>query len=832
MKKKRRHHDYILPVEQFENQSNFGKKEVHHPDALSPDEILRDKNEEYQENTALQSLIKKMTVNEEPKPESTEEPPVPQEAKEETTSEAIKTEPAAKSLLDKCMPYIIDDEGNDASVNKEPLYKLESVAEILKADSKRTLEKLSREYGITFDEEPVSPAVTVNEEPEPQPIEEEIEEIPEAEEDKIQVISDIDIPDSPFYEIDSKEPAIEETVTFTPITDKAEKKSKIIISTHTKPLDFTGELLKIKEKPVKEAAEVQLEKSEFDEYKPAVEFCDNESGKKIIKAFAKEKKLSFLAMWGSILLTLLASAFKLPFMSDAILTHTRACMIITSALALLAVLANIKIFAGFGKLFTNKAGSDILVALAVLGVAAYSVTGIIAGEIIINTQLLLMIILSSHGVNRFMRASQALTSFKQIYNNSPKHTISLLSDPAITMAMTKGAVEGDCLVAAAQGTVKIEDFMKFSTFGKFLNGKVGIITAASVLLSIATCILATSFYSELVYGFYAVSAIQCLAALPTLLFIDALPLYHSSKKLARTGAMIAGKAGAEAVEQANAVVVNAKDLFPSGSITMHRMQVLSENNLEDTIIRAASLTEAMQSPLAPIFKRIAGTGNITAFPDSDTVKYEEAMGISGWVDNRLLFIGNRTLMEAHGIAVPDVEVDRKILRQGFFPVYVSDQNKACALIIIRYDVNPDIARELKKLTIGGVTLLVKSSDPNLTEEMICDYFGLYDDSVKVMTAAGCHIYVNSVTDVKSASAPAAFKTNFLSLPSILNCAFRIKRSNIILITAYILSSVLGVLLFAYTSFGGSGSLLSDTALLLYGMLSTALSYLIYLTQKP
>lgn len=35
------------------------------------------------------------------------------------------------------------------------------------------------------------------------------------------------------------------------------------------------------------------------------------------------------------------------------------------------------------------------------------------------------------------------------------------------------------------------------------------------------------------------------------------------------------------------------------------------------------------------------------------------MGISGWVDNKLLFVGNRTLMEAHGIEVPSVETTAK-----------------------------------------------------------------------------------------------------------------------------------------------------------------------------
>ena len=262
------------------------------------------------------------------------------------------------------------------------------------------------------------------------------------------------------------------------------------------------------------------------------------------------------------------------------------------------------------------------------------------------------------------------------------------------------------------------------------------------------------------------------------------------------------------------------------------MKVLSENSLDDTLVRAASLTEYMSSTLAPIFKEIASSGDIKVLPDADTVKYEDRMGVSGWVDNRLLFIGNRALMEAHGIAVPDLEVDRKILRQGFFPVYVATGDKACALLIIQYSVEKQIAAELRNLSKIGVTLLINNTDPNLSEAMISDYFGLFDDSVKVMSAAGCHMYKNTVVPANVTSAPAAYKGSSLALAKIMNCANKIKLSNTLLTVLYIISAVLGVIIFAYTSFGGSGEMLSSSTLLIYGIITSVLTYLIYLTQRP
>lgn len=807
---------------------DFGQGNFHHPDALTADEILKTDTESSSPHSALDSLLKKVTSV------GLEDAVVKSQEKSEEKVVTQKAEPKPqKSLLDKCMPYILDENGNDTTQNEKPLYELASVAEILREDSNRTLEKLSKEYGISFDgiTKITDETVDVPEVSEP----EKIAETPKsqkAEEPETRVISDIDISDSPFYQIDSKEETDNQTITFTPITDRDENSSKIVISSHTRPIDFTGELLKINDVAPAETEEVQLEKSDFEEFVPKREYIDYESGKALLKSFAREKKKGFFAMWGSILLTLLTAFFALPFMSNVILTHTTVTMIITSVLTLLAVALNIKSFLGLSKIFRRASNSDINISLAVLSVTLYSVFGIIKGEIVLYMQILLLIILSFNSLKSFMSVSAKLRSFKQIFGTQPKNALTLINDPAITMAMTKGAVEGESLIAAPRRTELAEDFMKYTTFSVFLNGNVNIITVISLSLAILTGFVASIFFDGILYGFYSAAAVLCLTALPSIFLIDALPLYHSSKKLASKGAMIAGKTGAEFIEQANAVVINAKDIFPSGTVTLHQMKVLSDNNLEDTILRAASLTDAMRSPLAPIFKKIAGNSNITVFPDSDTVKYEEALGISGWVDNRLLFIGNRTLMEAHSIAVPDVELDRKILRQGYFPVYVASGNKACALLIVRYDVNTEVSKELRRLTNSGVTLLVKTSDPNITEAMICDYLGLYDDTVKVMTSAGCHIYVNTTAPVKSVSAPASFKSNPTALPAILNCASRIKRSNAILTVTYIIFAILGILLFTYSSFGGSGTLLADTTILIYSIVSTVITYLLYITQKP
>ena len=733
------------------------------------------------------------------------------------------------TLVDKCKPYFLDDNGNNATVDTEPIYKLKSVVEILKSDSEETIKRLSEKYGIPFEEEKT---ISVSQDEPKFEVTEEPEEITEDSKTEPAFISDIDMPTVAFEPIAQK-PVQNSTVTFTPIQSADSSPSYISVSTKTQNIDLTGELIKLDDN-ITETTETapDLENNDFDEFTPKEEFTDQVSFKKLIRKFSIKKKNSFLIAVATTLITVLFFIARLPFMSGLILAETTVTMSVLTGLFALEVILNAKMFANVLKIFSKSASPDGTAALSSIATLIYAVFGIVNGEVVLNILILASIILLFRAIADFCKNSYLLSNLKQISNSSSKYKIKLINDSAVTFSMVKDSIEGDALIAAPQKAEHILDYMKYSTFGTFLDGKLPIITIISLIISVVLGITCTSYFDGYIHGFYAIASTLCLTSLPTLFLIDTLPLFDTSVRLNKMGAMIAGKAGAQEIEMANATVLSCNDIFPKGTVTLHQMQVLSENNLDDTLIRAASLTEYIGSTLAPIFKEIAKSGNISVLPDADTVKYEDRMGISGWVDNRLLFIGNRTLMEAHGIDVPSVEVDRKILRKGYFPVYVATSDKACALLMIQYSVNTQIASELRKLTGLGVTLLVNNTDPNLTEEMICDYLGLYSESVKVMSAAGCHMYKNAIVPVERDSSPAAFKSNPLALISIINCATRIRRSNTILTVLYIICSIIGVLLFAYSSLGGSGSLISDTSLLLYSIICTVISYLLYLLQKP
>lgn len=786
------------------------------------------------------------------------------EIKEEKVAEKEiieETKEPTKSLLQKCKAYTVDDNGRDISEDRPPLYRLKSIAEILHSEVEDAINDMSKKYNVTFDDLGKSKIAPVREE-KTETVKEEIEKSTERTEafdkmvaDSVARDNDIDIvktfsehgieitefdtslPDISDIDTAEMHPSSEEklsntgTIRFTPIKDEKYDTNSIVISSTTKPIDLSGEFFDNQKTEV-QSNNTLLEESDFERHIEKDEYVDKSQNKKFLRIFSISKRNAFLKSVVSGFILFLLLIFLIPPVNDFIISDTRATSIIFASLLFIDVLVNIKIFASLRNLFSSKCNADAPAALSSLFTLALSVCAIVTDNSAFELILLSAIVIFICSLSHFWKASANLSGFKQISAHKPKTAVGLITDSATTFAMAKNAIEGDALVAVPRKTNFVNDFVKHINYGLQIFGKLGVITVLSTVLAIACGVIAYVYYDSIFASFVAASAITLLASLPTLFAVGTLPYFTASKKLSREKAMISGNTAAERIELANAVVVSSSDIFPSGSVTLQDIKVLSESNFDDIIMRATSLTKAVNSTLYPIFQQIAKTNTTYKIPDSDTVKYEDRMGISGWVDNELLFIGNRTLMQAHEIDVPSIEVDRRILKNGYFPVYVANSNKACALIIIQYNPNQTVVRKLRETTKLGITLLVENSDPNINEEMISDYLGLYRDSVKIMSNAGVHMFKSAAKFTEECSAPAAFTGNPLSFISIINCASRIKKSNSLLTSLYVILSVLGMLLYIYSSFSGAATQPILNIPLIYGSSSVLATYILYLFKKP
>ena len=130
--KKYKDDDLFPTEEETQNSSSisFGDCAPEPTHALTPEEVLsswQDSPKRYNSKGALDALKKRM-----------------RESAEHNQNDG-------KTLLEKCKPYILDEQGKDASVDAKPAYKLESVDEILKSDGQKAIEALASKYDISVD---------------------------------------------------------------------------------------------------------------------------------------------------------------------------------------------------------------------------------------------------------------------------------------------------------------------------------------------------------------------------------------------------------------------------------------------------------------------------------------------------------------------------------------------------------------------------------------------------------------------------------------------------------------------------------------------------------
>lgn len=722
-------------------------------------------------------------------------------AEEKAKEKARKT----TNLLEKCSPFILDG-GGSADIKAEPTYILESIDSILGAKKTKKQETEVSAVKTELKKEPEKTVASEMPKKTVPTVQSETIVMERADFAKIPVLSDID--NAPATQEDSKDSEdIFSTTQFTQRFDIASDSGKSTM-TFTRVTDLKSSIAETDNSQNEEKilADIFGTDPKKDKFVPDDEYSSVADAKRIGVKLKKDKRSNFYASIISVLGLILSGIFCISSVEIALAATPNLFIGLQFAFLALCLGANWKMFYHAFKGLLSKTITPDLATIITL------IVGVISACLSLNSQatfgytiLLCCFILASRSILYFKKASYIVNNFRIIANSKKKNAVTLIGDRPTTFAMARNSIEGDVLVTAAKETKNVTDYMKNATAPMQFEGGffiLAIIFAAAAILGGLSVGMSQTAESGMLTAFIIMS----LLVAPTALACDIVPLCSASKKLNRLGAMISGKKAINRIDSANACVLHSTDFFPRGTVTLHSLQVLSDNSIDETLLDAAAITSHLNSPLAHIFADIAATDLSKELPEADSVKYENQLGITGWVKDRHLFIGNRTLLEAHGIKLPSLEVDKKIMRQGFFPVYVASGQKACALLVIKYNVSERVAKELSKLCSIGVTILVNNCDSNISEQMLCDYFSLDPDCIRIMTDSGIHMYKTQVNYTKSSSAPAVFLKRSAVLPSIILTAIKTKKSISLLRVLHIVAASLAVL--ATVSLGVTGSEIS------------------------
>ncbi len=273
-------------------------------------------------------------------------------------------------------------------------------------------------------------------------------------------------------------------------------------------------------------------------------------------------------------------------------------------------------------------------------------------------------------------------------------------------------------------------------------------SAVSVLLAVISGIITKDIFQ----AFGVLTGAFCLTSPCAIELALMIPLYLENRKLNAEGGMIAGYDAALECSEAVAASVDSADLFDRAACEMHGMKDFHTVRIDDVLLYAVAIVLKSGGPLTDVFNRIIG-GSTELLPPVRDMIYEDRLGLSATIYNQRVLLGNRNLLTHHNIEVPLKSEEDKVKRNGRKILYIAIDSQVAAMFVFNYAEDSSLKDSINEMADNGFSLVVRTDDPNVTDELIAARFGIAQKDIKMTLSHGARIfsaYRDSVVD----SAPA------------------------------------------------------------------------------
>lgn len=431
-----------------------------------------------------------------------------------------------------------------------------------------------------------------------------------------------------------------------------------------------------------------------------------------------------------------------------------------------------------------------------------------------------------NAVGRFVREECIRHNFEFVSYPGEKYTACLIEDEkALHEIGRRAVIEGEAEVAYFRRADFLGSYLSNANEDDRADGWMRWMLPISFGCSLLVSLL--MLFSGSLHGFWdwmrAFTGMLCVA-LPTVSLSVQLAMSQCSRYMLSKGGFMVGWKAVKQFGNPDALAVDLADLYPDESMLLHGIKTFGGTHIDDAILDAASLAVRSEGPLSLIFRRIIENKE-SLLRTVDNLVYEQGMGLSGWVNDRRVLVGNRRLLQHHGVDVPSSDYEARYAKDGRRLLYLAVAGELSAMFVVSYLPDAEIKKALQDLCRAKVTLLVRSCDPNITAEDLCRDFELDDYYVDMLPSAAGRLYTQ-LTEGEAQEAPAVLASNGHILGSAL--AMSVCRSlqvkALIALLVQSLLAALGVVLCVFWI--GKGLQVYFLSVLAYTVLSAVLAWLL------
>ncbi|MDR0974252.1 MAG: hypothetical protein LBL80_01010 [Ruminococcus sp.] len=493
---------------------------------------------------------------------------------------------------------------------------------------------------------------------------------------------------------------------------------------------------------------------------------------------------------------------------------------------------------GITKLLDGKPDSDTMVSLLLAGSILLSCV-MFADTNMVKfgyVQIMVPVAVTALFFNicgKTMLSSKALKNFKIFSGAKNKYAVFTVDDYDKVASLTRGMFTVTPVLAAYAETEFATDFLK-KTYAPDVSDRFAKTSMPAVMIAGALLGIITGFmnYSDIgwacIYAGISVFFTVCAVASGFInVFIVGSPSASEASRLNSVGSVMPGYDGAEEFADASALTLDARALYPHGSIGLLGVKLFTDTRLDEAIVEAASLTHQAGSILDTMFYDII-RGKTELLNPVESFIYEDSLGLCGWINNRRVLLGNRLLMINHSInGLPTEAKEAEYTGRKKSAVYLSIAGELSAMFIVDLIPNLEIADALLELQRKNISVILRTVDSVLTIAKISDMFDISPEYIKLLPFRYSEQF-DEVTEYRPRiSANAVSTGNITGIAAIFTSAKKIRAAALSGLTLQMAAMVIGVLIMLAMIIFGEGREMSVLFISAYNLAFLVILILIH-----
>lgn len=501
------------------------------------------------------------------------------------------------------------------------------------------------------------------------------------------------------------------------------------------------------------------------------------------------------------------------------------------------VLNRVAMLSGLSPLVHIKGNSDTAVAVAgaagmVQIIVSFFCLGDLNGFHVNYYTVIPMLAFFANNVGKLYMVLRVKDNFKFVSSKGQKYASKIYNNESVAMQMMSGTAADRPIIAYQHKTEFPSNFLKISYApdpSEDLASKLApITTIASIIIAVMYGVVKLSF-ADALNAFALITAVSVPVA--TLLSVNA-PVRKLCKTLLSYGSMLSGYPSVKQFCDSTAIMIDANELFPAESISLEGIKTFEDYGIDESLLCGIAILKEAQNPIANAFDSVVAETEET-LPEVESVLYEDEIGLVGWIKSERILVGSRTLMEKYSVEVPNMEYEEKYTSQGRQVTYLSRAGRLVAMFVTRYTPDAQLKAEMQRAETNGVSFLIRTTDYNVTNDLIAKLYDLFYRSIKVLPT-GLGNVLKEAEDTVEETSRSYLITNgkAASLARAVTGCVKIKHNISLSIIIQLIAVIFGLLVASTLSLYAGVQVMGSLEVLIYALFWGAAAVFAPAVQKP